>query len=155
MSMRKRVHAAVVTVGLLAATGAANFGTVMSAHDGHKHRHAPAGAKKLKNPLAATEENIASGRKSFNQHCASCHGEDGKAQTDAAAAMKVKPTNLTDKAMHGITDGEIYWVTTNGIKKSGMPAFKTKASDRERWQVTLYVKQLMGEHPHAGGGEHQ
>ena len=52
--------------------------------------------------------------------------------------------------MKGITDGEIYWVVTNGITKSGMPAFKTKAKDQERWQMTLYVKHLMGEHPHAG-----
>jgi mono/diheme cytochrome c family protein len=49
--------------------------------------------------------------------------------------------------MQGITDGEIYWVTTNGIKKSGMPGFKTKATDNERWLMTIYVKHLMGEHP--------
>jgi mono/diheme cytochrome c family protein len=53
-------------------------------------------------------------------------------------------------AMKGITDGEIYWVVTNGITKSGMPAFKTKANDQERWLMTLYVKRMMSEHPHAG-----
>jgi len=124
-----------------------SFVSTTFAHEGHKHRHAPASAKKLKNPLTATDENIASGRTLFNRNCASCHGEDGKAKTDIAKGIKVKPTDLIDKAIHGITHGEVYWVIENGIKKSGMPAFKTKATDNERWQMTLYVKHLMGEHP--------
>jgi mono/diheme cytochrome c family protein len=127
-----------------------------SAHEGHKRRNAPVSAKKLKNPLQANEETIAAGRALFDKHCASCHGEDGKAKTEIAAAMKKRPTDLTAKEMHGITDGEIYWVTTNGIRKSGMPAFKTKAADQERWQMTVYVKHLMGEHAHAAlGGKSQ
>jgi mono/diheme cytochrome c family protein len=120
-----------------------------SAHEGH--RHAPASAKKLKNPLPPTEENIEAGHALFNRHCASCHGEDGKGKTDIAASMKVKPTDLTGHTMHGITDGEIYWVITNGIKNSGMPALNAKTKPNERWQMALYVKHLMGEHPHASG----
>ncbi|MGH9842682.1 MAG: c-type cytochrome [Blastocatellia bacterium] len=122
----------------------------VSAHEGHKHSNAPASAKKMKNPLKADDGTIAAGRTIFNKNCASCHGEDGKSKIDIAAAMKKKPTDLTAKEMSGITDGEIYWVVTNGIKKSGMPAFKLKAKDQERWQMTVYVKHLMGEHPHAG-----
>src|SRR5262245_13032406 len=136
------------------------FGLLMSslfidirsfAHEGH--RHAPASAKKLKNPLTATEANIEAGRGLFTRSCASCHGEDGKAKTDVAKTMKAKPADLTGHGMHGITDGEIYWVITNGIKASGMPALKEKTKSEERWQMTLYVKHLMGEHPHAGENE--
>lgn len=126
-----------------------------SAHEGHKHSNAPASAKRLKNPLKVTDESIEAGRALFVKNCASCHGQDGKSQTDIAASMKKKPTNLTAKEMQGITDGEIYWVVTNGIGKSGMPAYRTKMKDPERWQTTLYVKHLMGEHAHAGhAGEH-
>ena len=57
-----------------------------------------------------------------------------------AAKMKVKPADLT--ALHERTDGEIYWVITNGIPKSGMPGMKT-ASAEDRWTLTLYVKHLM------------
>src|SRR5215813_866462 len=117
---------------------------VAAAHEGHSH--APASAKKLKNPVAATEENIAAGRALYTPHCATCHGEDGKAKTDMASTMKVKPTDLTSHAMHGLTEGEVYWVITNGIKKGGMPLFKAKMNDRERWQTTLYVRRLAGLH---------
>src|SRR5262245_61099888 len=98
-----------------------------SAHEGHHHAHAPASAKNLKNPLSATSGNIASGKVLFSKYCASCHGNDGRANTQIAANMTVRPTDLTGSAMKGITDGEIYWVATNGITKSGMPAFKTRA----------------------------
>ena len=147
--MRRRIKLSVLGVGLglLTALRALDFSA--AAHEGH--RHAPASAKKLKNPLTATEENIEAGRNLFNRNCASCHGEDGKAKTDVAAGMKVKPTDLTGHEMHGIADGEIYWVITNGIKTSGMPALNTKTKPNERWQMALYVKHLMGEHPHPSG----
>src|SRR5262245_41568996 len=82
-----------IAIGLALTTWTFDF--IASAHEGHKHSHAPASAKKLKNPLTATDENIAAGRVLFNKNCATCHGEDGKAKTDVAKAMKVKPTDLT------------------------------------------------------------
>jgi mono/diheme cytochrome c family protein len=147
MTRRIKLSMLVVAIGLLTALWAFDFRA--SAHEGH--RHAPASAKKLKNPLTATEENIEAGRSLFNRNCASCHGEDGNAKTDVAVAMKVKPTDLTGHTMHGITDGEIYWVIANGIKTSGMPAFSAKIKSNERWQMALYVKHLMDEHPHSSG----
>ena len=155
MNNQKSWTAIGVVAGLTATVWVASFWPSVSAHEGHKLKNAPASAKKLKNPLTATDENIAAGRKLFTQNCASCHGEDGKSRTDIAKAMKVKPSDLTGKAMQGITDGEIYWVVTDGIKSAKMPAFKSKASDEERWRMTLYIKHLMGEHPHAGHSEHQ
>jgi mono/diheme cytochrome c family protein len=125
---------------------------VVSAHDAHKTRNAPASAKKLKNPLKANEKTIAAGQTLYNQYCTSCHGEDGKSATGMAAMMKKRPTDLTARAMRGITDGEIYWVITYGIKKGGMPAFKTGISSLQRWQMTHYVKYLMGKYPALAGG---
>src|SRR5262245_55766817 len=137
----------------LLAMWAINFAPGTSAQEEHRHAHAPASAKQLKNPLSVTEENVASGRAMFNQHCASCHGADGRAQTETGAAMKVKPADLTGSAVHGRTPGEIYWVITNGIMASGMPAFKDKMGEQERWQTVLYVQRLQGEHQHAAASK--
>ena len=146
---KKRISLFVLIVGLLATAWAVISTPVTSAHEGHKHANAPASAKKLKNPLMTDAQNIEAGKTLFNKYCASCHGEDGKGKTETAARMKSKPADLTASEMHGITDGEIYYVVTNGIKKSGMPSFKARTATDERWQLTLYVKHLMGEHPHA------
>src|SRR5581483_2899972 len=149
MAKKTKIFTVAIVTSLLTAMWVAGPKANAFAHDPHEHSHAPATARKLKNPLAATDENIDRGRALYNENCASCHGQDGKAKTDIAAGMKVKPADLT--MLHERTDGEIYWVVTNGIKKSGMPAFKAKAGDNERWQMTLYVKHLLGEHPHGAG----
>jgi mono/diheme cytochrome c family protein len=115
-----------------------------AASDGHSH--APASAKTLKNPLQGTAEELAGDRTLNEKNCASCHGPDGKAHTQAAFAMKVRPADLTDHAAHGLTDGEIYWVITRGIKSSGMPGYAAENSERERWEITLYVRQLRPPH---------
>jgi len=144
------VRLSIITVGLLAVAWPPVITRSVGLHEGHKQRNAPASSKKLKNPLAVTDENVASGRELFAKHCAVCHGQDGRSKTEIASGMKKKPTDLTASEMRGITDGEIWWVVTNGIRKSGMPAFKAKSSDQQRWQITLYVKHLMGEHTQAG-----
>src|SRR5204863_6094119 len=36
----------------------------------------------------------------------------------------------------------IYRALSNGIKASGMPAYEKRITDLERWQITLYVRQL-------------
>jgi len=125
---------------LVAAASASIAVSTALAHEGHSH--APASAKALKNPLKGTEADLASGGTPYQRNCASCHGTDGKAHTEAALKMKVKPADLTDHAVHGLTDGEIYWVITNGIKTSGMPGCEAKTSERERWQMTIYTRQL-------------
>jgi len=145
MMKQKPTRFAVLITGIVASLWIIN---IVSAHEGHKTRNAPATAKKMKNPLKANDTAIAAGQTLFNEHCASCHGEDGKAVTEIATKMEKKPTDLTTKAMRGITDGEIFWVITYGIKKSGMPAFSPAVSWRGRWQMTHYVKYLMAHHPH-------
>jgi mono/diheme cytochrome c family protein len=35
--------------------------------------------------------------------------------------------------------GEIYWKVANGIRLTGMPAFKSVLSETEMWQVSLLL----------------
>jgi mono/diheme cytochrome c family protein len=149
MTRRRKISLAGLIAGELITMWTTNRGPSASAQEEHRHAHAPASAKESKNPLTITDENIASGRTLFQQHCASCHGANGRAQTGTAAAMKVKPADLMSNAARGLTPGEIYWVIANGIKSSGMPAFKTKMNENERWQTTLCIRHLQGEHQHA------
>jgi mono/diheme cytochrome c family protein len=51
-------------------------------------------------PAAYTDPT--SGRKMFDAYCASCHGQNGKGNGPAAAALKIPPANLTElSAQHG------------------------------------------------------
>jgi thiosulfate dehydrogenase len=60
--------------------------------------------------------------------------------TDYAATMYPKPTQLFRGT--GVTDdpaSESYWKSANGIRLSGMPAFKTKLTETQLWQVSQLV----------------
>jgi mono/diheme cytochrome c family protein len=44
--------------------------------------------------------------------------------------------------MMGVTDdppGETYWKVANGIRLTGMPAFKDALTETEMWQVSLLL----------------
>jgi len=102
----------------------------------------PASAKQQKSPVAATPANIESGRGLFLQKCAACHGEDGKAQTDFAAAMPTRPADLTGQQARTLGEGELYSLINDGIKTAGMLGFKGRISDDAVWRIALYVQQL-------------
>lgn len=105
----------------------------------------PANAKSLKSSVAATGENLEAGRSLFLQRCSACHGETGKAQTEFAAAMPTKPANLKSPEIAALTEGEIYTAINEGLKASGMPAFKGRINDEAAWKLALYVKKFSRE----------
>jgi uncharacterized repeat protein (TIGR04052 family) len=138
---------------LAAGLAALNSLTGASAHDGHKKGHAPASAKKLRNPVPHNNANIENGKALYEQNCAMCHGADGKG-AEFNKKAKIKVPDLASHYVMKLTDGEIFYVITHGIKTSGMPALKLKASDRERWQLVHYVKHFgmtAGEHAAMSG----
>ena len=121
----------------------------ISAHEGHKKGHAPATAKRLRNPVEHSTANIENGKALYEANCAACHGADGKG-TEFNQTAKIKVPDLKSHYLMNLTEGEIFYVITNGIKTSKMPAYKLKMSERERWQLVHYVKHLgMNEDEHA------
>jgi len=94
----------------------------------------------LQSPASADEPNFLAGADVYKQHCAACHGLPGQSPTDYAATMYPKPTQLFRG--EGVTDdpaSESYWKAANGIRLSGMPAFKAKLTDTQLWQVSQLV----------------
>jgi mono/diheme cytochrome c family protein len=114
---------------------------LLAGHEGHGKKTSPARAKRLKNPVPATEGNLQQGQKLYESYCAGCHGKDGRGSAAAAKAMRAEPTNIVDHRMDSMKDGEIYWVITHGVANT-MPAFQSQLSERQRWQVVHWVRQL-------------
>jgi mono/diheme cytochrome c family protein len=68
------------------------------------------------NSLAQEQEVVSAGKNVYNQHCAVCHGREGKGDGVAASMLTVKPADLTQIAkknggeypfwkVYGIIDG--------------------------------------------------
>ncbi len=93
----------------------------------------------LKNPLAATPENIEAGKLQYERFCQHCHGEGGKGDGLVAKAYKGVPVYSSD-ALKDVNDGHIYHVITHGTGR--MWPHGSQISSENRWKIVLYVHWL-------------
>jgi mono/diheme cytochrome c family protein len=99
----------------------------------------PAEAKKMKNPVPASEAGLAAARGPFAENCAQCHGETGKGDGPMADMTNPKPADFSDAHMMGeMTDGEIFYKIGEG--RMPMPSFKKKFSGEQRWQLVNLIR---------------
>lgn len=76
----------------------------------------------------------------FKQHCASCHGESGKADTPAGKAMKV-PALAGDAKVAGMSDADVVAAIKANPKHAGIIK---KLTDDDVAAVATFVKGLAG-----------
>jgi mono/diheme cytochrome c family protein len=100
-------------------------------------------AAKLKNPVTATPESLAAGKRSYTRLCGKCHGPEG-AGDGTGATGPVAPSDLTDTTWdYGSSDGEIFAVIHDGVPNSAdMEGYSARMSDAEIWNVVHYVRTL-------------
>jgi len=92
----------------------------------------------VKNPLEATEENLANGKAMYEIYCISCHGKKGDGNGYLSQAEKFEGIpNYKDR---DINAGSIYHVLIHG--KNLMGSHSGQLTYNERWQVIHYVEQL-------------
>lgn len=98
----------------------------------------PEDAKKLTNPLPASNENLAA-RAIYKEKCAQCHGETGKGDGREAYLHIPTPSDLTDPGrMNAMSDGELFYKISHG--KRPMPGFADRLSEEQRWQLVLLIR---------------
>jgi mono/diheme cytochrome c family protein len=104
----------------------------------------PAAARRVPNPLAASPELLASARAHWADHCASCHGNDGKGETAIGRGLYPRSPDMTLPATQRLSDGELFWIIENGIKLTGMPAWGTSSpdDDAESWELVHLIRRF-------------
>lgn len=102
----------------------------------------PAGAKTLKNPYLVTPESSRVAQAHWVDHCAGCHGLDGSANTPLGLNMYPKAPDMRDAATQGLSDGELYYVISNGVRFTGMPAWGGEHNPEETWQLVSFIRRL-------------
>jgi mono/diheme cytochrome c family protein len=90
-------------------------------------------------PDLASADLVAPGLPLFERHCLQCHGAPGIAPDEIGLGMMPSPPNFAQMG-RDLPAAEIYWAVSNGIKLTGMPAWKHRLSERERWAVVAFLK---------------
>jgi cbb3-type cytochrome c oxidase subunit III len=101
-----------------------------------------------KNPLDININTIKRGRQLYSLHCVTCHGKDGRGDTEMREFLKTPPSDLTDDQWnYGGHDSMLFNVIHSGREERDMPAFREKLTKERTWYVISYLRYLGGDRP--------
>ena len=106
----------------------------------------PQADRDRKNPLPPSAANLADGRAHFADHCAGCHGNDGRGETEMGQGLYPKAPNMREDDTQKLTDGELYSIIKNGVRFTGMPAWGSEEpnpqDDEDNWKLVHFIRHL-------------
>jgi mono/diheme cytochrome c family protein len=111
---------------------------------GLRHFAVPSGARNRENPVPKTAEGLLEARRHFADHCASCHGNDGRGETEIGRNLYPRAPDMTRRQTQSLSDGELFFIVKNGVRLTGMPAWgkDTAEDDRASWQLVRFLRHL-------------
>jgi mono/diheme cytochrome c family protein len=104
----------------------------------------PADLRDRKNPVLLTPEILTEAREHFADHCAYCHGNNGKGQTEIGPRMYPKVPDMTRPETQSLSDGALFATIENGIRLTGMPGWGdgTAESAEQSWRLVHFIRHL-------------
>ncbi len=142
-----------VAIGLVAIVGFAYSGIYdVSAGSSHSsishwllsttsHASVKRQAKAIEVPDLNDDALALAGVADFNEMCAGCHGAPGQEPGAMGQGLNPSPPDLAEAALE-MSPAELFWVTRNGIKMTGMPAWGVTHDDDAIWPVVAFMMKL-------------
>ena len=96
-------------------------------------------ARAIDAPPMGGPEQLDNGFRFFRQDCAMCHTPPGREPTMMAKGLNPLAPPLAE-LVEDMTDAELYWVTKNGIRFTGMPAWVSSHDDQDLWDVVAFMR---------------
>jgi len=76
----------------------------------------------------------------YQTQCAACHGEQGRGDGPAGAALEPAPTDFTAVSRYnGRSLLGLHTTITQGVDGTGMAAYSDTLSDKDRWALAFFV----------------
>jgi mono/diheme cytochrome c family protein len=95
-----------------------------------------------KNPLPTTPETLGAGLIEYREACLVCHGAPGVDPGEIGMGLNPGAPDLTVPRVQARSDGQLFWITSEGIRLTGMPAFSPTHDENEIWQIVAFVRHL-------------
>jgi putative copper resistance protein D len=87
-------------------------------------------------PTGYSVASIARGQVLFTEHCAQCHGQDGRG-ADVLGRDGKRVPDLTGDHVYAHRDGDLFWWITNG--KDAMPGLGAVIDETGRWNLIDFL----------------
>ena len=100
-------------------------------------------AKAIEVPALDDSTMIRTGFAHFHEMCEICHGAPGVKTSELAKGLNPDAPDLSESAEE-MTAAELFWVTKNGVKMTGMPSWGKTHTDEKIWDMVAFMKTLPG-----------
>lgn len=107
-----------------------------------RHFAVPMKLRSMKSPVPMSAAALQEGREHFADHCAQCHGNDGRGQTDMGRNLYPRAPDMTQAETQKLSDGELFAIIRNGVRLTGMPGWGGEHSEQDDWKLVLFVRHL-------------
>ena len=108
-----------------------------------RHIATPSDARTLSNPRQQqSTEMIAEADEHFVEHCGICHGIDGRGDTLIGRNLYPKVPDMSQPDTQQLSDGELFYVISNGIRLTGMPAWSSEDKPEAIWDLVSLIRRL-------------
>ena len=102
----------------------------------------PGAARDRKNPINNSPEVLAEARAHWADHCAVCHGNDGRGQATIGQNLYPPAPDMREIGAQQLSDGELFYIIENGIRLSGMPGWGGPDSGEDSWKLVHFIRHL-------------
>lgn len=99
-------------------------------------------ASNQKNPVAPSPETLARALGAYREMCATCHGAPGVDPSEIGEGLNPPAPDLTLARVQARSDGELFWIVSNGIRMTGMPAFGPTHKEEQIWRIVAFLRHL-------------
>jgi mono/diheme cytochrome c family protein len=99
-------------------------------------------SKGLQNPIAANDSAaLAAGKKIYGDNCAGCHGDPKSPSEWGSKGLYPRVPQFFQEGGSDLKPAEAYAIIHDGIRYSGMGAWRGVLDDQAIWQVANYLAQ--------------
>ena len=98
----------------------------------------------ISNPVPVSDAVIKEGMEHFADHCATCHGNDGRGDTEMGRGLYPRAPDMRLPATQNLSDEELFYIIENGVRLTGMPAWSTgtKEGETSSWHLVHFIRHL-------------
>ncbi len=107
-------------------------------------------AKGITAPPLDDDRMVMEGFRHYREMCVDCHLAPGIDSTEISEGLMPRPPRLQEEVEEWKPE-ELFWVTKNGVKMTGMPAWGPTHSDARIWAIVAFLEKL----PHMTAEQYQ
>jgi len=96
----------------------------------------------VKNAMAASADVLREGLSHYKENCVGCHGAPGVDAAEYGQGLNPPAPDPTLPRIQKRPDGELFWIVSNGIRMTGMPAFGPTHKEEHLWKIVAFLRHL-------------